>query len=987
MSEPKLISPMLDNFVMGDPISDHNGVRCCPAMEKDTDNKYIVKIISTPATQTQLDALLLSGAYPDKDAALSYFKLLSESITQEAEILQKLSQLEGFVPFEKWQIEPMTDAVGYDVYLLSPYKRTLQQYIRRNTMTHLGALNLGLDLCAALAVCRRSGYLYADLKPTNIYITADHEYRIGDIGFLKLDSLRYTSLPDRYRSQYTAPEIADAFSALNTTIDVYAVGLILYQVFNDGNLPFKEDTAPAEAFPAPAYADYEMAEIILKACAPDPAMRWQDPIEMGQAIVSYMQRNGAHDAPIVPVPVSEESDIAQEDAEISVEEDTCTEVQTENEGDFAQNTEEAAASLVDEEPSAEEITEALIYSEDENGNLTFLEDVSDDETAPDSSPEDIDYTEVSDEVSDMLVQADELIAHEAPEPVVQPEPIDVPIPPPIEIPNETDAVDAEKESEAETEDADGDVSFETPDDSDNTEEDAEVDVPTKKSPLLWIRNILLVLLALALLAGGIYYYKNYYLQPIDAILLEESGEGELTVLVTSQINEDMLTVVCSDTYGNQLTSPVVDGKATFTGLAPNSAYAVKVIINGFHRLTGDTSAAYTTPTQTNIVQFTAVTGSEDGSVILGFTIDGPDANQWVITYQADDGEEKEVVFSGHVVTLNDLTVGSTYSFTLQPQDDLYITGTNNVTHTASKIVKANKVMITGCVNNTLTAAWIAPEGTNVESWTVRCYNDNGFDETIVTSQTNASFEVSDATAGYTVEVTAAGMSVSERAFAAANSTTVTNFMADDTDPNSLRLTWETASGQTEESWILLCSINGSAAQEFSCDTGNEVEIYPIIPGVEYAFTLQSADKGTVLGGYLAYAAPAAAAFEGYGVSAQYMEFMMCRTPSFSGWDRYDLSSSDYTTEFAVGEDASFLVRMRKEYSTSSDTIVTLFVICDENGTIVSTSTLSSTWTDMWYRNYCELDIPSIPNSSGNYTISVYFNGSLAGETDFTVVEA
>ena len=42
MSEPKLISPMLDNFAMGDPISDRDGVRCCPAMENGSDEKYIV---------------------------------------------------------------------------------------------------------------------------------------------------------------------------------------------------------------------------------------------------------------------------------------------------------------------------------------------------------------------------------------------------------------------------------------------------------------------------------------------------------------------------------------------------------------------------------------------------------------------------------------------------------------------------------------------------------------------------------------------------------------------------------------------------------------------------------------------------------------------------------------------------------------------------------------------------------------------------------
>ena len=299
MSEPKLISPMLDDFVMGDPISNHNGVRCCPAMKKDSDKKYIVKIISIPASQVQLDALLLTGAYQNAESAQTYFKELADGVDEEFQILKKLSQLEGFLPYEACQIIPMDDGTGYDVYLLCPFNRTLEQYFRRNSMTHLGALNLGLDLCAALAVCRHSGYLYVDLKPGNIFLI-DQTYRIGDLGFLRLDSLKYISLPEKYRSQYTAPEIADAFSSLNSTVDIYAVGLVLYQAFNDGVLPFKSNTPHDEEFPAPAYTDYEMAEIILKACAPDPKDRWQDPIEMGQALVSYMQRNGANDTPIVP---------------------------------------------------------------------------------------------------------------------------------------------------------------------------------------------------------------------------------------------------------------------------------------------------------------------------------------------------------------------------------------------------------------------------------------------------------------------------------------------------------------------------------------------------------------------------------------------------------------------------------------------------------------------------------------------------------------
>ena len=129
MSEPKLISPMLDNFDMGGPISDHNGVRCCPAMRKNSDDKYIVKIISVPESQTKLDALLLTGAFSDNQSALAYFEELANGIVDEKKILDNLSQLEGFVAFEDCQIVPMDSAVGYDVYLISEYRKTLGRYL------------------------------------------------------------------------------------------------------------------------------------------------------------------------------------------------------------------------------------------------------------------------------------------------------------------------------------------------------------------------------------------------------------------------------------------------------------------------------------------------------------------------------------------------------------------------------------------------------------------------------------------------------------------------------------------------------------------------------------------------------------------------------------------------------------------------------------------------------------------------------------------
>jgi hypothetical protein len=181
------------------------------------------------------------------------------------------------------------------------------------------------------------------------------------------------------------------------------------------------------------------------------------------------------------------------------------------------------------------------------------------------------------------------------------------------------------------------------------------------------------------------------------------------------------------------------------------------------------------------------------------------------------------------------------------------------------------------------------------------------------------------------------------------------------------------------------TVNNGPAQEVICEIPGKATISPVIPGVCYNINLQTKDGDPILGGSKEYVTTEAAKFTGYAVSADNMDFQMCKTPSNANWDRYDLRKSDYRTEFSVGEKASYLIRMRSEYNTSEDEIVSLFVIYDENGTIVSTTTSTTTWIKMWYKNYCELDIPSIPQTPGKYTIRTYFNGALANTNSFTIV--
>lgn len=1048
MSDPKLISPMLDNFQMGAPISEHDGVCCCPAMRKNSDEKYIVKIISVPASETKMDALLLTGAYTDRNSALVYFRQVANGIIDEKKTLDNLAQLEGFLPFEDCQIVPKEDDSGYDVYLLSTYQKTLERYLSRESITQLSAINLGLDLCAALSVCRQSGYLCVDLKPSNIYMVGDKEFKIGDLGFIKLSSLKYASLPDMYRSSYTAPEVADAFANLNDKLDIYAVGLILYQVFNGGKLPFSGDTAPDEKFDSPAFADEEIASIILKACDPDPAQRWEDPIQMGQAIVNYMQKNGVNDTPLtseffgnaeddeqeepeeIAESAQEEAVLEEADAEdaaaedVDINADTCEAESVVESVDTEADIEDGIASiiasvdqLVEEAANCEatadisepESTEAIIaeevqevpvipeyvnadeitgdnsaeetceesddMAEEEYDNLSFLDDWDPDSDQILSDIAD-NFDGVSDEISEILNQIDELTAHDIPAPVIAPEAAEINIPDHVS----NDAMEDE-ENEADQDNAQGEnaTSESVAVVEDEHEEEQPYTPKKKRTGLIWC---IILLVVAALTVGAYFFYTQYYLQPIHSLELTGS-EDKLQVTLSADIDESMLSVVCADSHGNKVAAPVVGGIASFSGLTPDAAYTVTVEVDGLHQLTGMTSKVYSTPVQTKIVQMNAVTGSEDGSVILNFAIEGPDSEQWNVIYFAEGEAERVTAFPAHMVTLTGLTVGKEYTLRLEPVDDIYLAGDTELTFVAQNLVTAENLQIIACVDGQLTAQWNTPEGETVSEWSVRCYNEQGYDETLTTADTMITFQGVDDSVENTIEVTAANMSVSQRVLVSANSVTVSDFAVDASRSDVLNISWNANREIPEGGWSVRYTVNGISAPSVITTDENGVQI-PVVPNGSYNFTILDDAGNSVLGGPFTHQQGESTDFVGYAVNKSNITTRLCKTPEASSWSYMDLDETDYVNTFSVGDKISVVLTLSHWYEISDDEILTTFAIYDESGNLVNFSHFAHTWKFLWYQNYCELDITSIPGDIGTYEVFVFFNGAEVGSQKFEI---
>ena len=963
MPELKHISPILDGFITGQAISTHDGVRCYPAIREETAEKYIVKVISIPASAVQTEALLLTGAFSDLDAVKEYYQELADGVAQEANILSELSQLEGFLGYEQVQVEPTEEGNGFDVYLLSPYRKSVEAMMEKEPMTHLAVVNMGLDLCSALAACRRAGYVCADLKPSNIFHDEKTGYRIGDLGFVALAGLKYASLPSKYRSSYTAPEVLDPMAELNSTMDIYALGLVLYTAYNGGVLPLLQDGS-ADVSAPPLYADYEIAEIILKACTADPTQRWQEPAQMGQALVGYMQRNSVNDVPIIP-PVVEIPEPEEEDPEDFLPEN-------EDHGEFTE--------------------------EDD----VILSDIMDDET-----PENTEDAPQPDDAQDILAQADELMALVPPDPVVAPKPIDVPMPEPIvledpkpeeepaeeasDVPQESAEESEEQHDQADTpipvpllrEDEPDTNSEEIKEDTED-EDEAVVSVRQKRKNAKWLLAPLLLLLLAAIIFGGWFFYNHYYLQNVDDLVIEGT-EDSIIVKITSQIDETLLSVVCTDSYGNKSTASVSAGIAVFDGLNPQTRYTVNLLISGFHQLTGKTMDSYTTAAQTDILTFEAITGPVDGSVILTFTTSGPKPSEWIVDCQARDEETIRQTFSDESVTVTGLAVGKEYTFTLQTHEDLYLAGKTSITYVASNIIYAQELTITECHDSKLTVTWSAPEGMVVESWTVRCSDGSGYNKTVTVTDTQYTFTGMDHSTPCSVEVTAAGMTQSVATSITANPITIWGYPFTVKEGTGIELRWTFTDVAPEGGWKLIWTADGSEPQMIECSENSAV-IPLFIPGGVYDVTVEAADGTYIFGNSFTLTLPEAERFNSFLVSAEDMTFRMFRVPKTEGWAWQDLADEDYVSAYAAGESAGILISLGADQASSAAAVEITYILHSADGVYLQTQIASMVWDQMWASGKCMLQLPSMPEAAGEYVVSVYFGGAFVTAQSFSITE-
>ena len=149
---------------------------------------------------------------------------------------------------------------------------------------------LGIDICTALDYCEQYNIIHRDIKPANLFIDRFGNYKVGDFGVSRQVSEVYMG------------------GVYNHTVDIYALGLVLYQLLNYGRAPFLPDYMTELSasnvddanykrlngvkIPKIPYIDIKLNKIILKACAYRSEARYQTAGEFRSALEYYLQSEG-----------------------------------------------------------------------------------------------------------------------------------------------------------------------------------------------------------------------------------------------------------------------------------------------------------------------------------------------------------------------------------------------------------------------------------------------------------------------------------------------------------------------------------------------------------------------------------------------------------------------------------------------------------------------------------------------------------------------
>ncbi|MGW0596664.1 Stk1 family PASTA domain-containing Ser/Thr kinase [Streptomyces sp. NPDC002776] len=215
---------------------------------------------------------------------------------------------------------------GSYVYLAMEYIAgcTLRDVLRdRGALQPRAALDILEPVLAALGAAHRAGFVHRDMKPENVLIGDDGRVKVADFGLVRsVGSVTSTTGAVLGTVSYLAPEQIEQPGTADARVDVYACGVVLYEMLtgekpHDGDSPaivlykhLHEDVPPPSAT-VPGLP-YELDALVASATARTPDVRPHDAVALlSEALAARATLSEAQLDALPPQALSAEHDGAE----------------------------------------------------------------------------------------------------------------------------------------------------------------------------------------------------------------------------------------------------------------------------------------------------------------------------------------------------------------------------------------------------------------------------------------------------------------------------------------------------------------------------------------------------------------------------------------------------------------------------------------------------------------------------------------------------
>jgi len=109
----------------------------------------------------------------------------------------------------------------------------------RQKFSNAEVWQLVLQILNGLRFLHKQNIVHRDVKSLNVFITADHNYKLGDFGVSREVPAEKNVLMQSFYGTplYLSPEIINGTGYTQST-DLWSFGVLLYEVLHEGRMPF-----------------------------------------------------------------------------------------------------------------------------------------------------------------------------------------------------------------------------------------------------------------------------------------------------------------------------------------------------------------------------------------------------------------------------------------------------------------------------------------------------------------------------------------------------------------------------------------------------------------------------------------------------------------------------------------------------------------------------------------------------------------------------